>query len=68
MNLIAFIIKKPCAIYLGRKIKDTNELILRNIAYKQKIPVYKMTIDDTSKEYRLSAIHQKNTTKQLSLQ
>ena len=63
-----FIIKKPCAIYLGRKIKDTNELILRNIAYKQKIPVYKMTIDDTSKEYRLSAIHQKNTTKQLLLQ
>lgn len=64
----AFVIKRPCAIYLGRKIKDTSELILRNIAYKQKIPVYKMTIDDTSKEYRLNAVRQKNTTKQLLLQ
>lgn len=62
-----FVIKKPCAIYLGRKIKDTDELILRNIAYRQKIPVYKMVIDDTSKEYRLNAIRQKNTKKQLIL-
>lgn len=62
-----FVIKKPCAIYLGRKIKDTDELILRNIAYKQRIPVYKMAIDDTSKEYRLNAFRQKNTAKQLLL-
>ena len=61
------LLKKPCAIYLGRKIKDTDELILRNIAYKQRIPVYKMAIGDTSKEYRLNAIRQKNTAKQLLL-
>lgn len=59
------ITKKPCALYLGRKISSTYELILRNIAYKQKIPVYKMTIDDASKNYALKPIPQKNTKKHL---
>ncbi len=63
----AYIWKKPSALYLGRKIKDTDELVLRNIAYKQHIPVYKMIIDDTSSDYRLKPIRQKNTPKQLLL-
>lgn len=63
----AYIRKKPIALYLGRKIKDTDELVLRNIAYQQKIPVYKMDIDETSTNYRLKPIRQKNTIKQLIL-
>ncbi|MBD5131309.1 MAG: DUF2971 domain-containing protein [Clostridiales bacterium] len=57
--------KKPCALYLGRKIKDTDELVLRNIAYKQHIPVYKMEIDETSDDYQLKPIRQRNTHKDL---
>lgn len=57
--------KKPCALYLGRKIKDTDELVLRNIAYKQHIPVYKMQIDETSDDYDLIPIRQRNTSKDL---
>ena len=64
----AYITKKPCALYLGRKIKDTDELILRNIAYKQKIPVYKMMINSENRTYKLNAVRQKNSTKQLLLQ
>jgi len=59
--------KKPCALYLGRKIKDTDELVLRNIAYKQHIPVYKMEIDETSDNYELKPIRQRNTRKDLIL-
>jgi len=57
--------KKPCALYLGRKIKDTDELVLRSIAYKQHIPVYKMQIDETSDDYELKPIRQRNTQKDL---
>jgi hypothetical protein len=63
----ANILKKPCALYLGRKIKDTDELVLRNIAYKQHIPVYKMQIDETSIDYELKPIRQSNTRKDLIL-
>lgn len=59
--------KKPCALYLGRKIKDTDELVLRNIAYKQHIPVYKMQIDEMSDSYELKPIKQSNTKKDLIL-
>lgn len=59
--------KKPCALYLGRKIKNTDELVLRNIAYKQHIPVYKMEIDETSDKYELKPIRQRNTRKDLIL-
>lgn len=59
--------KKPCALYLGRKIKVTDELLLRNIAFKQHIPVYKMQIDETSKDYELKPIKQSNTLKDLIL-
>ena len=64
---VANVWKKPCALYLGRKIKDTDELILRNIAYKQKIPVFKMAIDETSSDYQLKPVRQKNNMKQLLL-
>ena len=59
--------KKPCALYLGRKIKDTDELILRNIAYKQHIPVYKMQIVRTAKDYKLKPMRQSNSGKDLLL-
>ncbi len=63
----AYIKKKPCALYLGRKIKDTDELVLRNIAYKQHIPVYKMQIDETADDYELKPIRQSNAIKDLIL-
>ncbi len=59
--------KKPCALYLGRKIKDTDELVLRNIAYKQQIPVYKMRINETTDDYELKPTKQSNTRKDLIL-
>lgn len=59
--------KKPCALYLGRKIKDTDELVLRSIAYKQHIPVYKMQIDENSLDYELKPIKQRNAQKDLIL-
>lgn len=67
IDQIANIWKKPCALYLGRKIKDTDELLLRNIAFKQHIPVYKMKIDETSEDYELKPIKQSNTLKDLIL-
>ena len=63
----AYIRKKPCALYLGRKIKDTDELILRNIAYEQHIPVYKMQIDEIATDYELKPTRQNNTVKDLHL-
>ena len=63
----AYIWRKPCALYLGRNIKDTDELVLRNIAYTQRIPVYKMEIDETSTGYDLKPIKQRNTRKELVL-
>ena len=63
----AYIKKKPCALYLGRKIKDTDELVLRNIAYQQHIPVYKMQLDETTDDYTLNPIRQSNTRKDLIL-
>lgn len=63
----AYIRKKPCALYLGRKIKETDELVLRNIAYKQRILIYKMQIDEASDNYELKPIKQRNTKKELTL-
>lgn len=54
-----YIEKKPCALYLGRKIKTENECELRNIALRQNIPIYKMRIDPTDKKHRLQALLQK---------
>lgn len=47
----SFGIKKPVAIYLGRKIKPINEKILLFIAKEKDVPVYKMEID--TKTYTL---------------
>ena len=63
----AYIRKKPCALYLGRKIKDTDELVLRNIAYKQRIPVYKMEIDETADDYELKPVKQSDARKDIIL-
>lgn len=40
----SFGIKKPVAIYLGRKIKPINQKILLSIAKEKDIPVYKMEL------------------------
>ncbi len=61
------VIKSPCALYLGRKIKETDELILRNIAYQQQIPVYKMEIESNSDEYLLKPKEVSNTKEDLIL-
>lgn len=59
--------KSPSALYLGRKIKETDELILRNIAYQQQIPVFKMEIDENSDEYKLVPKEMRNSTEDLIL-
>lgn len=46
-------IKKPTAIYLGRRISETNEKILTVLGREKGIPVYKMKLDDTSASYDL---------------
>ena len=56
LALKPYIEKKPCALYLGRKIKTENECELRNIALRQNIPIYKMRIDPTDKKHRLQAL------------
>lgn len=40
----SFAIKRPVAIYLGRKIKPINQKILLSIAKEKGIPVYKMNL------------------------
>lgn len=64
---ISNVTKKPCALYLGRRINHTNEMLLRNIAYKLHLPVYKMSIDKTSQKFKLKAIRQHNSKKDLLL-
>lgn len=59
--------KKPVAIYLGTKIKDTDEFILRNIAYQQNIPVYKMEHNYHGKKYKLAHKRQDNSLNNLVL-
>ena len=46
-------IKKPTAIYLGRRISSLNEKILRMLAAEKNLPVYKMHLDDASPSYDL---------------
>ncbi len=47
------VIKKASAVYLGRKISSINEKIIVDIAKEKQIPVYKMTISNSSKTYKL---------------
>ena len=46
-------IKKPSALYLGRRISEANEKLLRLLASEKCIPVYKMKLDDSSPTYEL---------------
>lgn len=48
-----YCIKKPNAIYLGRRISRYNEIVLRHIAKDKGIQVYKMTLNDTDPMYEL---------------
>ena len=47
------VIQKASAVYLGRKTSSINEKIIVDIAREKHIPVFKMTISNTSKTYRL---------------
>ncbi len=46
-------IKKPTAVYLGRRISTVNEKLLRMLADEKGLPVYKMKLDDASPSYDL---------------
>lgn len=46
-------IKKPTAVYLGRRISPMYEKIIRMIAKEKGLPVYKMHLDDASPSYDL---------------
>lgn len=48
------IIKVPKAVYLGRRVSDTNEKIMRMLAKEKKIPVYKMKLSDDNPTYELT--------------
>lgn len=48
-----YCIKKPTAIYLGRRINRYNEIVLLKIAQDKSMPVFKMALDDSSPSYEL---------------
>ena len=50
-----YFIKKPAAIYLGRRIHTINERLLRSLAEEKGIPCYKMALNDKSPAYELVA-------------
>lgn len=47
------ILLKPSAIYLGRKISELNEKIIKDLVKDKEIPIFKMYIDDQSNNYKL---------------
>ena len=47
------LIKKPSALYLGRRISEANEKLLRVKAEEKGIPVYKMKLNDNSQTFDL---------------
>ena len=49
----SYVEKKPTAVYLGRRISQTDEKKLRQIALGKNIPVYKMQIQQGNPEYKL---------------
>lgn len=49
-----FFLKKPTALYLGRRISELNERILVGLAIEKEIPVYKMKLNDSSMSYDLT--------------
>lgn len=52
----SYAIKRPTAIYLGRKISSIHEKILCNIAAEKEIPVYKMELRENERAYRLCPV------------
>ncbi len=50
-----YFIKKPTAVYLGRRIHTINERLLRSLADEKGIPCYKMALNDRSPAYELVA-------------
>ena len=46
-------IKKPTAVYLGRRISPLNEKVIRMLAKEKGLSVYKMQLDDASPSYDL---------------
>lgn len=49
----SYVLQKPSALYLGRKISPFNQKILVDIAKEKNIPVYKMDFNDNARTYRL---------------
>lgn len=45
---------KPAAVYLGRRVSEVNEKIMRSLAGEKSIPVYKMKLDDSSPTYEMT--------------
>ncbi len=50
-----YFIKKPSAVYLGRRIHTINERLLRSLADEKGIPCYRMALNDRSPAYELVA-------------
>ncbi len=52
----SYVIYKPSALYLGKRISFFNQKILTDIAKEKGIPVYKMEFNDKSSTYKLKSI------------
>ena len=52
-----YIIKKPTALYLGRRMTPISRNLLIDIAKGKNLPVYEMIINDTSPRYKLKPVN-----------
>lgn len=52
-EIFSYVIHKPSAVYLGRKISKINEKILIDVAKEKSIPAYKMDFNNSSRDYQL---------------
>lgn len=52
----SYVIQKPSAVYLGRKISDINRKIIVDIARDKEIPIYHMELNDSDNRYKLRII------------
>ncbi len=50
------IVKKPTAVYLGRRMKSNSRKLITDIAKSKNLPIYEMAIDDTSPKYKLTPV------------
>lgn len=51
-----YFVKKPTALYLGRRISEVNEKFLTILGDEKGIPIYKMELNDSSPSYDLIPI------------